>query len=223
MLPASYLHLMSFPLAMARMVRPDFPFPLLGLVHVGNMLRQYRPVLAAERVTVSAWADNLRTHPSGQQIDLVSEARIDDELVWQETSSYLRRGQRSDRPASQRAEPAKSAAPDGPVIRWSVPADIGRRYAAVSGDRNPIHLHNLTAKAFGFRAAIAHGMWLKARTLAAFEGRLPDVFGIEVAFKTPVFLPAQVELIAEPAGAGWQFDLHEVRSGKPHLAGRIIS
>jgi acyl dehydratase len=109
------------------------------------------------------------------------------------------------------------------VIRWRVPADVGRRYAAVSGDRNPIHLYDLSAKVFGFRAAIAHGMWLKARTLAAFEGRLPDRARIEVAFKTPVFLPSTVELQAVPADTGWQFQVSGVRSGKPHLTGTVDS
>ncbi|MGI8665665.1 MAG: MaoC family dehydratase, partial [Jatrophihabitans sp.] len=101
------------------------------------------------------------------------------------------------------------------------PADLGRHYAAVSGDRNPIHLHPLSARLFGFRAAIAHGMWLKARTLAAFEGRLGPAFDVEVAFKTPVFLPAVLELSATPAGDGWDLDVHGARSGKPHLSGTI--
>ena len=52
-------------------------------------------------------------------------------------------------------------------VEWRLPGDLGRRYAAVSGDRNPIHLYALTAKAFGFPRQIAHGMWSKARCLAA--------------------------------------------------------
>jgi acyl dehydratase len=79
----------------------------------------------------------------------------------------------------------------------------------------------VTAKVFGFRGAIAHGMWLKARTLAAFEGRLPDRLRVEVAFKTPVFLPSTVELQATSTDPGWQFQVSGVRSGKPHLIGSI--
>lgn len=231
-LPPTYLHLLTFPLSMALMTRSDFPFPLLGLVHVGNEVVQHRPVRADERITVQAWAANLRPHPAGRAADLLSEARVGDELVWREVSSYLHR----ERAAERTPDPAAASRPDrrptdepvaGPTIRWPVPADIGRRYAAISGDRNLIHLSGLSAKLFGFRAAIAHGMWLKARTLAAFEGRLPDRFRVEVAFKTPVFLPSTVELRAvEPAGqpgAGRRFELRGVRSGKPHLAGTISS
>ena len=51
----------------------------------------------------------------------------------------------------------------------SLAKDLGRRYAAISGDYNPIHLGALSAKLFGFKQAIAHGMWSKARCLAALD------------------------------------------------------
>jgi acyl dehydratase len=102
-----------------------------------------------------------------------------------------------------------------------VPGEIGRRYAAVSGDRNPIHLRKLTARAFGFPSAIAHGMWLKARTLATLEGRLPDAYAVEVAFKTPVLLPSTVSIATGQDGDGWTLDVRNARSGKPHLHGHI--
>ena len=76
-----------------------------------------------------------------------------------------------------------------------VPDDIGRRYAAVSGDVNPIHLNPLAAKAFGFPRAIAHGMWTHARSLAALEGRLPaGPLTVRAQFAKPVLLPSTVAL-----------------------------
>lgn len=216
-LPPTYLHLMTFPLSISLMAGSSFPFPLLGLVHVANRIDQLRPVTSDERVTVSAWAQNLREHPAGRQVDLVSEARVADELVWHEVSTYLHREQSSAKKApSDRGETLAR-----PVIRWKAPAGVGRDYAAISGDRNPIHLADLTAKAFGFKGAIAHGMWLKARTLAAFEGRLPEAGAFEVAFKTPVFLPSTVELQSQEPGLSWDFEVHNVRNGKPHLTGTI--
>ena len=82
-------------------------------------------------------------------------------------------------------------APTGGV-QWKLPADLGRTYAGVSGDHNPIHLYPLTAKALGFPRQIAHGMWTLARSIAAIENRLPDAVTVEVAFKKPVFLPGTV-------------------------------
>jgi acyl dehydratase len=95
-----------------------------------------------------------------------------------------------------------------------VPGDIGRRYAAVSGDRNPIHQHPLSAKAFGQNAPIAHGMWVKARCLAALEDQLPDAYTVDVRFKAPLFVPATVVFAAGEDG----FAVRS-RSGKPHLEG----
>jgi len=224
LLPPTYLHLLTFPLGIALMTRPEFPFPLLGLIHIGNEISQHRPVRADERVTVRTRAAALRDHPSGRVVDLLSEALVGDQPVWQEVSSYLHReqaGAKQDRTKQQQDRTKQQPAANGPVIRWQAAADIGRRYAAVSGDRNPIHLSAVTAKVFGFRGAIAHGMWLKARTLAAFEGRLPDRLRVEVAFKTPVFLPSTVELQATSTDPGWQFQVSGVRSGKPHLIGTI--
>ena len=98
-----------------------------------------------------------------------------------------------------------------------MPADIGRRYGAVSGDRNPIHLHDLTAKPFGFPRAIAHGMWTKARALAALGARVPDAFTTEVRFAKPLLLPGKVAFATE----GERFAVRDERKGTPHLHGTI--
>jgi acyl dehydratase len=98
---------------------------------------------------------------------------------------------------------------------------VGRRYAAVSGDVNPIHLNPVAARLFGFRRSIAHGMWLKARCLAAFEGRLPDALTASVQFKSPLLLPSTVGFASHPQAAGWTFTVAEARTGRRHLSGSI--
>jgi acyl dehydratase len=216
-LPPTYLHVLAFPLAMALMVEPAFPFPLIGLVHVANSITVVRQVRAGEKVSFTVRAENLRPHPAGRQLDLVAHASVDDEPVWSGRSTYLRRG----KPAGPRSEKAELAEQAGAVAFVRVPENIGRRYAAVSGDRNPIHLHALSAKAFGFPRAIAHGMWLKARTLAALEGRLPESFTVDVAFKTPVLLPSGVAVATDRAPDGWVLEVRAARSGRPHLAGTV--
>ena len=44
------------------------------------------------------------------------------------------------------------------VSRIRLPMDMGRRYAAVCGDYNPIHTSSWLAPLFGQRGAIAHGI-----------------------------------------------------------------
>jgi acyl dehydratase len=105
-------------------------------------------------------------------------------------------------------------------VTWRLAGDLGRRYAAVSGDRNPIHLHPLTAKALGYPRQLAHGMWSLARCVAAVENRLPDAVTVEAAFKKPVLLPGTVAFGQEPRDDGIAFSLTSPRDGAPHLLGR---
>jgi hypothetical protein len=214
LLPPTFPHLMAFPLMMARFARPDFPFPVLGLVHLRNQLRLLRPIGSSERLGFSVRLADRRDHPAGELVDLVTEASSGAEPVWQETSSYLHRS------GNRRTEHPQPA-PVQATIGWDVPADIGRRYAAISGDRNPIHLSRLTARPFGFRRPIAHGMWLLARTMAAFQGRLPDAFELTGQFQAPVLLPARVLLRSDRPIGQWDFSVHDARTGKPHLTGTV--
>ncbi|MGI8881236.1 MAG: MaoC family dehydratase [Jatrophihabitans sp.] len=212
--PATYLHVLAFPLATAIMVRRNFPFPLVGLVHVENSMTQHRRLTVDDELALSVHADNLRPHRIGRQVDLVAEARVHDELVWTDRSTYLRREKTS---SSTVREPRTDAPRRQAAGRWAVPADIGRRYATVSGDRNPIHLRAVTAKAFGFPRAIAHGMWLHAHAVAAIAARLPDAYTADVRFKTPVLLPSTVAVSTAHSTDGFFIELSNARSGKPHM------
>lgn len=216
-LPATYPHVLAFPLQMRLMTSAGFAFPLPGLVHIGNRITVARPVLASSRFSLQVRAVDLRPHERGRQFDVVSELLVDSAVVWTDVSTYLRREGSSGSSGSGSSDvPAPSAV-------WSVPADIGRRYADVSGDRNPIHLNAFAARLFGFRRSIAHGMWTKARSLAALEGRLPSAYTVDVRFKLPVLLPAKVGFSASAVGDGWEFAVHDIRSGRPHLAGTVAA
>lgn len=216
-LPVTYPHMLAFPLHLAIMTDGSFPFPAIGTVHLENAITQHRAISPEERLQVTARPENLRPHPKGRVFDIVVDVHSAGELVWESTSTLLRLG-RGDKtaPASERTF---EEVPAGPV-RWSLGGDLGRRYAAVSGDHNPIHLYGLTAKAFGFPRQIAHGMWSKARCLAALDGRLPDAVRVEVAFKKPILLPGTVVFGSQRTGDCYAFSLSSPKSGAPHLLGR---
>ena len=217
--PLTYPHMLAFPLHMAIMTDGSFPFPAMGTVHLENSITQHRPVTAAEKVQVTARVENLRPHAKGRVFDFVTTVHSLGELVWESTSTYLRRG-KGDASASAGAS-FPEAPPTGTV--WRLPADLGRQYAAVSGDHNPIHLYALTAKALGFPRQIAHGMWSKARCVAALENRLPDAVRVDVAFKKPILLPGSVAFGSRPLDDGFAFSLSDPKSGAPHLAGRTTA
>ncbi|MFL6059705.1 MAG: MaoC family dehydratase, partial [Marmoricola sp.] len=113
----------------------------------------------------------------------------------------------------------------GNGTEWKLPADLGRRFAAVSGDYNPIHLYPLTAKAFGFPSQIAHGIWSKARCVAAMDSRVPDAARVEVEFKKPIILPTKVafgsRIVDDGPVKGLDFSLTNPKNGAPHLVGRV--
>ncbi len=218
-LPATYPHVIAFPLSMDLMTRLSFPFGVIGLVHVENEIEQLRPLRADEPLDVTVRTADLREHPKGRQFDVVAEAAVTGEVVWRSRSTYLHReGGGSDPSGKDKVE---REAPPQPSAVWQMPGDQGRRYAAVSGDYNPIHLHPLSARLFGFPRPIAHGMWVTARALAALEGHLPDAYTVSVRFKAPMLLPAKVAFSTRATDAGREFAVNDARSGKPHVSGTI--
>ena len=220
-MPATWPHVLSFPLQMALMSSGSFPFPLLGLVHLDDEIVQHRPIGIGEPLDFEVRADGLRAHPKGTAFSLVVTASSDGVLVWEERGTILHRG--GGDPDAPRGEgPAGPGSEVPPSAEWRLPGDLGRRYAAASGDRNPIHLHSLTARAFGFPRPIAHGMWTMARCLAQLEGRLPDAFTASVSFRRPISLPGRVRFAASDRSGGTAFAVRG-SGGEPqlHLTGEI--
>jgi len=218
--PLTFPHLLAFPLHMAIMSDPAFPYPAIGMVHVENTITAHRAIGVGEVLDVTTTVGAPRPHARGVLLDFVTAVCAAGAPVWESTSTYLRRGRSVDGDAA----PGLVVA-DPPIggVEWRLPADLGRTYASVSGDANPIHLYPLTAKALGFPRQIAHGMWTLARSVAAIENRLPEAVTVEVAFKKPVFLPGTVAFAARQDDAGWTFALSSPKDGSPHLLGRTTS
>ncbi|HEX8049895.1 MAG TPA: MaoC/PaaZ C-terminal domain-containing protein [Solirubrobacterales bacterium] len=220
-LPPTYPHMLAFPLHMAVMSDGSFPFGAVGLVHVENSITQKRPIGIDEEMTIRVRPTKLQRHSKGKTFSLETEVLVDGEVVWESTSTMLRRGgSNGDAPKQEKGfESLDADVPAG--AEWKLPGDLGRRYAGVSGDRNPIHMHSLTAKPLGFPGAIAHGMWTKARALAQLESKLPDSFEVEVRFRKPVLLPARVEFASQEEGEEILFAVRNAKKGTPHLDGRV--
>ncbi|GII98525.1 MaoC dehydratase-like protein [Sediminihabitans luteus] len=225
-LPAGFLHVLGFPVATALMVRGDFPLPLVGLVHLANAVTLTRPVALGETLRVTAWAENLRPHRRGVQVDLVTEVATSGETAYRGVSTYLAKG-------FTLPDDVTAAASSGtddrretfvapvPTARWRLDAGTGRAYGAVSGDRNPIHTSALGAKAFGFRRAIAHGMYTAARALAEVGPARGDAYDWSVEFATPVLLPGTVDVAITRGPAGFDYVGWDARHGRPHLTGTV--
>ncbi|WP_229054166.1 MaoC family dehydratase [Aeromicrobium sp. Leaf350] len=218
-LPVTYPHMAAFALHMSLMTDTAFPFAPMGLVHLRNAITQHRPIGVDETFDVSVRATDLRPHPKGRLIDLLTDVTVDGETVWSEVTTLFARG-RGGAPETSTAPLEGVSAPSG-VVHWKLAGNLGRRYGAVSGDRNPIHLYPLTAKAFGFPTNIAHGMWTKAHALAALANRLPDAYRVDVEFKKPVLLPATVVFGSRSVGDTIELGVVGARKAVPHMVGRV--
>ncbi len=231
--PATYPHVLAFPLQLRLMTAPTFPFPAMGLVHIANSIVQEQQLSTADALDLSVFATDLRPHRRGRQVTVVTQATVSGEPVWREHSVFLSRSQPTAGASQTRQdgdEPAGEPASAPEVVtpsRWRLPAQLGRRYAFVSGDLNPIHLFDVTAKPFGYRSHIAHGMWTTARALAELTPRLPERFRVDVAFQTPLALPATVRFSATDNATRIGFDVRGVSAGPPgslaaaHLVGTV--
>lgn len=220
-LPVTYPHMAAFGLHMALMTDTAFPFAPMGLVHLRNTITQHRPIGVDEAFDVSVRAADLRPHPKGKLVDLLTTVTIDGETVWDEVTTLFSRAKEGAKEGSV-APLAGIEAPDG-VVHWRMAGNLGRRYGAVSGDRNPIHLYPLTAKAFGFPTNIAHGMWTKAHCLAALQNKLPDAYTVHVEFKKPILLPATTIFGSEASVDGYIFGVKGLKKPVTHVTGLITT
>ena len=216
-IPAIYLAVLSQSLQMHMMTKEAFPFAVLGLVHIRNQIKQVRKVGVNELLTLSCRFGELQPHDKGMQFNFITTAKVGKEIVMQGTTTYLARQKSAAKVAAKTAE---SAVPAYEVqAEWDISENIGRRYALTSGDFNLIHLHALTAKAFGFKQAIAHGMWSKARALASMT--LPESYEADVWFKLPIYLPSKVEFLTAQVAQDTDFLIRSSKNQKPHVVGSL--
>jgi len=219
--PGTYPHILAFPLHLDLMTDRSFPFSVLGLVHIANRIEVIAPIPVGESLDIAVHAEDLRPHGRGRQFDLVTRASLGGDVAWRSRTTYLHREGGSENGSGKEDRPQEPDPDLEVAAEWTVPGDTGRRYAGVSGDRNPIHMHPLSARLFGFPSAIAHGMWTKARCLAAFDGRVGDTYAVEVEFKAPLRIPGRARFLSGRANGGWVFSVEAPDGARKHLVGRI--
>jgi acyl dehydratase len=219
--PMIYPQLLTFPLVTAYMCSDKCPWPAMGTVHLANTIEQHKPLHPGDVVRVEMGTGSLFAHEKGQGFTLDLRILHGDDLVWSATQSLLRVGVK----ATSGAPYASQIPADAPLscqTEFSATADLGRRYGTVSGDRNPIHMAALTAKLFGFKRAIAHGMWTNARALSCLLPATPvEQARLAVEFKTPLYLPGRASLWSARNGTSALFEVRDAKGQKPHLRGQL--
>lgn len=220
--PITFPHMLAFPLHTRVMARDDFPFPLMGAIHLENTIEMHAPIGIGDALGIEVRPTALFRHGKGQVVELTTRAERDGACVWQSRSLYLfREAAQAVGSAYEaaRIEDAQSMQEQG---AWALPVSIGRRYAMVSGDWNPIHISRPTARMFGLRKSIAHGMLLKARAIAAVSSASERIASVTVAFRTPAFLPGGARVFAGRGERGRIFEVRDASSPRKLLRGRVL-
>lgn len=219
--PLTFPHLLAFPLHLLLLTDPAFPWPALGLVHLANRVRLRQPLAYHDVLRVEVEFGALLRHEKGQAFVLRSRLYRRGEAVWDGDSVYLKRG------IVATGEPLAALEIDSHALqrtaRWQLPPQLGRDYARVAGDYNPIHLSALSARAFGFPRAIAHGMWTLARAAAALQPPKPlGEATLAAEFKLPMLLPGEASLwSASQSLIERAIEVRDIAGEKPHLRGQM--
>ena len=90
-LPASYPHILAFPLHLKILTSDEFPYPLLGLVHVSNEISHYRPIQITESLDYACTLTEKREVEKGAEFDIHTQVTANGELVWESISTMLKR------------------------------------------------------------------------------------------------------------------------------------
>lgn len=217
--PSSYLHAYVFPIHTYLLSQPDIPFPLPGLIHFANSIKQHRPLMLGEEFSVTCKTGNLIAHEKGQAFEVLSYAEVNGKRIWEDESIYLYKGKEGVGNILEWRQPALNE--NCIKESWSLHNNLGIEYAIASGDFNPIHLHPLSAKLFGFNRHIIHGMWSVGKIISIFEKRMTESYVMTASFKVPIYLPASIIFRHEKTDSGFDFDIMDNTQEKPHLKGFI--
>jgi hypothetical protein len=219
-----YPHIIAFKLHMELMLHQDFPFAMLGLVHIENQITQLRPIVATDKLDLSCRFGKVHRHRKGWAFDIETNVLRAGELVWSSVSTNLfqiklAEDKLEEFSSDQLQQVEKSSVELEHKENWTMGAELGRQYARVSNDYNLIHLHPLAAKLFGFKRHIAHGMWTKAQCLSALVTQGTESFECQIAFKKPIFLANNVRFLSATEQFKTEFAVTDLSQAIYHLKG----
>jgi len=219
-LPITYPHIIVASLHMKMLLAPEFPVRLTGLVHLWHKIRQHQAIQENETLDCRCWLKGSRHIDAGDEFCLHTEFLVDGQLRWQEQTGFV--ALHKDRTKRSHNEIGESMDYQQ-IASWSAASDIGRRYARISGDFNPIHLSRLSARLFGFKSPIAHGMWTLARSVAFIAGVADRPIELEARFLRPVSLPATISLYTANQGQQNHFRLTAADKQRIYVQGSVTS
>lgn len=222
-LPVLYPHVFTAPLHMAILSHKEFPIPLAGMLHYRNHSIQHRPIKQDEKLDVEVALDEHRIVKQGFEFDYTIRIVSGGEVVWNSITTYLKQGrfgtEYTPSPRSELIQPEKSAKR---FVDHFIPKNIGKRYAKICSDYNPIHISKFMAKLMGFKRDIAHAMWATSLSIGK-VGVDPKkgAVRIDLGFKAPLIIESKSYITKADKKEYTRFDYMLEGSEKPCVIGKI--
>ena len=212
--PITYPQVLAGPLHIQLFKHPKFPIPALGIVHMRNVIVQHEPISPEASIDFEVRIEGNRWAKKGVEFDVITDAFVD----------RKRCGINHDHLFAQRVLKGRKLS----IPRTICPSQRVLKRGKSAGSRqgirqgiwryNLIHLYPWTAKLFGFKRQIVHGMWSLARCAAAMtEPQLPSK--LSVSFRRPIMLPATVRYGDQKLEDGAAFAIMKKDEDKPYLTG----
>jgi len=187
-IPLCFPEVVTLPLVSQIVISNYFPLSPLGLIHIKNIIRQYRKIPTNQELLFKTFVSESRDVEKGIEVDFTTQILNESEIIWECVAVLLSRKKykKKDNPPPLKEYQEKQ------MIK--VEKDIGVKYAQVSGDYNPHHLYGWSAKILGYKKPIAHGMWtLQQAITTIYENEKMDFpYQVKADFKCPLYLPSDV-------------------------------
>jgi len=200
---------------------PSLQLDILRLVHGEHEMTFHRPLRHGDVLQLRGDLRSVEEKSSGKLVKYGVYGIVDGEMAMEGETSYFIRGERkAGGPKKPRAAPEPPPAPSF-TLAQAVTADQADRYAAASGDDNPIHVDPATAKAAGLPGVILHGLCTMAFAQRDLVRRVCDgdprrLRSLGVRFAKPVFPGETLTLKV------WQGEGGDVAFATENEAGKTV-
>ena len=216
-LPLLYPHVLSSSLHMQILTDKAFPLKLLGAVHLRNKIIVHQNITVNDQLLFKVELKDKLILKGGIEFSFSTQAYSNDKLVWESLTTYYKRGKFGTIDAETSPVNMVTLENTEKVTSWYLNKNLGKAYAKVCNDYNPIHVSKTLAKLFGFKRDVAHGMGVLTTALDRVKtSQIQYPFKNEVIFKGPLFLESEVSVVKSPQTPG-RFDVYCGTNNRPSI------
>lgn len=222
-MPVLYPHVIASSIYMNLLTDKIFPFGLVGSLHLRNHIIQHRQIHIDEIFDIEVEVIEQRIVKQGMEFDFTISIIIDGKRIWESISTWLTRGKfGKEYETTPNAEILTTESEAQHFADLYIPEKIGKTYAKITLDYNPIHISKTLAPLFGMKRDVAHAMWATGQALGVLDFISYDKpVRIDLAFKGPLFLDNKSHIKTIEKNKNLHFDYYCSDNDRPSINGKI--